>query len=73
MAENLAIGSEPGTVELHRRVLFPGNTSLLPEKVEGVEISKSLDAETTLDNYFAEVDRPIDLIKVDVEGFEFPC
>jgi FkbM family methyltransferase len=73
---NKALGSAAGTLELHDYADHPGSqhASLLPGVIDGIHrgIESRVPVEVvTLDEYCLErgVDR-IDLLKVDVEGFE---
>ena len=73
LAENFAVGSENGTADIFRHNTKPGNTSLLPQSSVGTsDISKFVVSKVTLDDYFAERDVSIDVMKVDVEGYELP-
>lgn len=72
--ERCALSDRKGTATLYRNPIKPGNTSLIEpsademksQPVEPYEVSTD-----TIDAYFA--DKPaIDLMKIDVEGHEFP-
>lgn len=75
VVERLAVSNVAGTATLYRNVAKPGNTSLIaPSDVErqAQELVPFEVPVVTLDDYFEAIDGPIDLIKVDVEGYEFP-
>lgn len=73
--EQLALSDSIGTAKLYRNVQKPGNTSLLEPSAEEMRVQDLQPYEvptTTLDAYFADKEPGIDLMKIDVEGHEFP-
>lgn len=73
--EQLALSDSTGTATLYRNVEKPGNTSLLEPSEEERQAQNLQPYEVptdTLDSYFARHGGQIDLLKIDVEGHEFP-
>lgn len=75
---NAAVGEHPGTLTLYDYVHHPGSShaSLLPGVIDGVHRGTPRSTEVpviTLDDYCHERSiETIDLLKIDVEGFELP-
>lgn len=72
---NVAISSKQGTLKMYRRILFQGNTSIIRVPPAILSAYGDTDEEfeipcASLDNLLHEYDRPIALIKIDVEGSE---
>ncbi len=72
---NVAVSSSPGTLKLFRRKFYRGNTSIIrlhPTVLEGFgDTDEEFEVRCdSLDSLLANVDRPVSLIKIDVEGAE---
>lgn len=73
--QNVAIAGGPGKLRLYRRQRYQGNTSIIRVEPELLTLLDDADEEfsvdcDSLDRLFASVDRPISIIKIDVEGSE---
>jgi FkbM family methyltransferase len=73
--QQVALSDRVGTATLYRNVMKPGNTSLLEPSQEERQAMQLVPHEVptqTIDSFFADRPQPIDLLKIDVEGHEYP-